>query len=132
MYRWVEEFPEFREAFEQGRSLAQTYWETIGQAGTTGFPLTDDDGTPLLEVKKDHNNNPELDADGNPIMVPVYVKNFRPDAWKFWMSARFGWKEKSAIEHTGNDGGPINITDQQVDERINALAARLGVTPKTS
>lgn len=29
----------------------------------------------------------------------------------FWLKARAGWREKQEIEHTGRDGGPIEVSD---------------------
>ena len=48
----------------------------------------------------------------------------------FWTKTRLGWTEKSAIEHTGKDGGPIEmehvIADADAFTRAVArLAARI-------
>jgi len=29
----------------------------------------------------------------------------------FWLKTRGGWKETSKLEHTGEDGGPIEVSD---------------------
>lgn len=41
----------------------------------------------------------------------------------FWLKARAGWREKSEVELTGRDGGPIEVN--QVRERILSRIAKL-------
>lgn len=46
----------------------------------------------------------------------------------FWMKTRAQWRETARVEHSGPDGGPIQIEDVTV-ERLIAEATRLGLDP---
>jgi hypothetical protein len=43
----------------------------------------------------------------------------------FWAKARMGWKERDVHEHTGADGGPIEVDDarSKLADRLARLAA---------
>jgi transposase len=47
--------------------------------------------------------------------------------YTFMMKARFGWKETSAVEHSGPGGAPIetknlgNMTDEELQQKIDKL-----------
>jgi hypothetical protein len=47
----------------------------------------------------------------------------------FWMKCRMHWKETNVLQHTGPDGGPIEISNDQLndqlDERITGELARI-------
>lgn len=52
---------------------------------------------------------------------------FSAPTWIFTMKNRFGWRDKTEI--TGADGGPLeiqNLSDQQIDNKITEIMARLG------
>lgn len=46
----------------------------------------------------------------------------------FWLKTRAGWKETFVNEHSGPDGGPIEVSDarERINRRIAGLAARSG------
>ena len=55
----------------------------------------------------------------------------RGEAWAicFRLKCRAGWKETSKIEHSGAEGGPIELSDvtprERLARRISSLAARV-------
>lgn len=49
---------------------------------------------------------------------------------RYWLSRRAGWREQ--VEHAGPGGGPIeysNLSEDEIDARLKALAARHGHEP---
>jgi hypothetical protein len=48
-----------------------------------------------------------------------------PAASMFWMKCRAGWKETQVLQHSGPDGGPIQISNDQLDQRITDELARI-------
>lgn len=61
----------------------------------------------------------------------------RGEAWAvcFRLKCRAGWKETSKVEHSGDDGGPIELSDvtprERLARRIASLAARGGTPADT-
>lgn len=55
----------------------------------------------------------------------AFQKATEGEAWAvcFWLKSRAGWKETQVTEHTGRDGGPIELT--RVREELAAVAASL-------
>jgi hypothetical protein len=47
----------------------------------------------------------------------------------FWLKCRAGWKETSVLQHTGPEGGPMEISHENLDQRITDELARLAATP---
>jgi hypothetical protein len=45
----------------------------------------------------------------------------------WWSKTRMGWKETSVTEHTGKDGGAIDVRDarESLNSRITGIAARI-------
>ncbi len=35
-YVWVDRYPEFKEAYEEGKQLSEAWWTKLGRAGATG------------------------------------------------------------------------------------------------
>ena len=52
----------------------------------------------------------------------------------FFLKCRAGWKEKSLVEHTGPDGGPLEIQshDQHIEQQLAAALARATESEKRS
>jgi hypothetical protein len=46
----------------------------------------------------------------------------------FWLRCRAGWKETSVFQHTGPEGGPMEICHENLDQRITDELARLAAT----
>ncbi|MCM1513218.1 MAG: DNA-binding protein, partial [Oxalobacter formigenes] len=53
------------------------------------------------------------------------IKNGNTVATIFYMKSRCGWKEKNITEHSGIDGGPIEVKNIPTlnDEQLHAIAA---------
>jgi hypothetical protein len=51
-----------------------------------------------------------------------------PSASMFWMKCRAGWKETQVLQHSGPDGGPIEISNDQLDERITDELGRIAAS----
>ena len=47
------------------------------------------------------------------------------DAAKYVLSRVAGWTERQAVEHTGADGGPVQIEDNGAHAKLAAILARL-------
>lgn len=45
----------------------------------------------------------------------------------FWLKTQAGWSEKTKLEVTGKDGGPIEMNERSIDEKIKELIERLGI-----
>ena len=57
-----------------------------------------------------------------------------PAATFFWLKTRAGWRETDRLEHSGPNGGPIEIHDSAREElasRIAGLASRISQTGST-
>jgi hypothetical protein len=47
-----------------------------------------------------------------------------PAAAMFWVKCRAGWRETTVLQHTGPNGGPVEVTHANLDQRItDALAS---------
>lgn len=45
----------------------------------------------------------------------------------WWTKGRMGWRETSAHEHTGKDGGPVQVSAaDEILKRLDAIAGRKG------
>lgn len=46
----------------------------------------------------------------------------------FWLKSRAGWKETNVVQHSGPNGGPIEVSNADLDQRITDELARLAAT----
>lgn len=88
VFRWAEEYPEFRDSIKAGQAKATSYWETI-----------------LIKIAKD--------GGGNATAAIFGLKNRASD----------DWADKNINEHTGKDGGAIQVDTLTTADRARALAA---------
>ena len=51
-----------------------------------------------------------------------------PAATIFWLKCRAGWKEINVLQHSGPHGGPIQISNDDLDKRITDELARFAAT----
>jgi hypothetical protein len=51
-----------------------------------------------------------------------------PAATMFWLKCRAGWKEISVMQHSGPQGGPIQISNGDLDKRITDELARIAAS----
>lgn len=69
LYRWLQDFPEFSDAYKIGKQRCQTCWENLGAAGQHGL---------------------EKYPDGNGDIRELKVKTFSVGLWIYNMKVRFG------------------------------------------
>jgi hypothetical protein len=53
-----------------------------------------------------------------------------PAASMFWLKCRAGWRETTILEHTGPQGGPLEILHGTLNQRITDELARVAATPQ--
>jgi hypothetical protein len=46
----------------------------------------------------------------------------------FWLKCRAGWKETNVLQHSGPNGGPIQISNDDLDKRVTDELARIAAT----
>jgi hypothetical protein len=51
-----------------------------------------------------------------------------PGASMFWLKCRAGWKETNVLQHSGPNGGPIQVANADIDQRITDELARLAAS----
>src|SRR5260370_41952876 len=51
-----------------------------------------------------------------------------PAATMFWLKCRSGWKETTVLQHSGPQGGPIQISNDELDKRITDELARIAAS----
>jgi hypothetical protein len=51
-----------------------------------------------------------------------------PAATMFWLKCRAGWKETNVLQHSGPNGGPIQISNDELDKRITDELARIAAS----
>ena len=51
-----------------------------------------------------------------------------PAATMFWLKCRAGWKETNVLQHSGPNGGPIQISNDELDKRITDELARVAAS----
>lgn len=110
LYTWTEKYPEFMDAKQRGLMMSRMVWEKMGIDGLYNQVFKDEDGMTIS-------------------------KSINAVVWKVNMANRFGWGEKSTVEHSGPEGKPIEIaraelTDEQLDERIRKIQEKILIEPK--
>ena len=105
LFEWCKVHPEFSDSKKMGLELCRAYFERIGNAAMLGQPI------------KDEKTGKTID-----------FKNFNTTIWVFSMKNRFGWRDRTTVEHEGNPEKPIEIrgrTDEEILNRVTELAAKL-------
>jgi len=68
---------------------------------------------------------------GEPVIVPT-IKHYPPDPTSiiFWLKNRQPeiWREKQSIELTGKDGGPVELSHSEKQQRISELLEKRNAT----
>ena len=113
-YLWKETHPAFSEAVNAGGVQADAdvaaslYRRAMGEVVFTERRVKTDAGT--YEVIR---LSQQVPAD--------------PGAAKLWLTNRQPgkWREKQAVEHSGPDGGPVQIEDNGAHAKLAAILARL-------
>src|SRR6266852_3635705 len=55
-----------------------------------------------------------------------------PAATMFWLKCRAGWKETNVLQHSGPNGGPIQISNDELDKRITDELARMAASRRVA
>lgn len=104
-YECADTYPEFKQAWEEAREDAIERLERhVHQWGTVGIEMVSTttrrgrNGELIEETVQTSNNI-------HPSLAMFVLKRYRPE-----------YRERYGVEHTGKDGGPINIT---VEERLS-------------
>ena len=96
--RWMEEYPQIRDALNSGKALANATVEGALYKRAIGFDY---------EERKTKANNQGFTS------VEVVTKHVPPDvaAITLWLTNQQSdrWKNRTALEHTGPDDGPLQI-----------------------
>lgn len=97
LYRWRNQFPEFRQSLALGKDVADERVENSLYRRAVGYSF---DAVKIMLDKGD-------------VIVEPYVEHVPPDigAIKFWLTNRRGeqWRDKQSTELTGKDGGPVHV-----------------------
>lgn len=112
IYRWQAAHPEFSQALRAGKELADERVVRSLYHKAVGYTF---DAVKITQYE------------GKPVVIP-YQEHVPPDtaAAMFWLKNRrpAEWKDRSQHEHSGPDGGPINILSQllgDIDGKTRAL-----------
>lgn len=116
LYEWKNKYPEVSESLKKGKEVIDIQVENALLKRALGYRYT--------EVTK------ELVL-GEMITTKTVVKEVHPDttAQIFWLKNRkpTEWRDKQSLEHSGKDGGPIQVetlTNTERQERIAELLAK--------
>jgi transposase len=111
--RWKTKHEEFCQALKEGKSEADDRVERSLYQRATGY---------THDAEKIFNNQGEILRAG-------YREHYPPDttAAIFWLKNRRPeqWREKQQLEHTGKDGGPIEVEEVSARELVTSRIARL-------
>ena len=112
LYGWVQRYPAFRENWQLGLDIATGRVEESLYKRATGY-----------EARRE---KVAFDKEGN-VQRATYVEHMPADvgAIKYWLGNRAPerWRERASVEHSGPDGGPIELQARQA--AISDLLAEL-------
>ncbi len=122
LYVWKRKFPEFSEAIKVNKEIVDYEVEDSLLKRAKGFEYEETEIAVNEDGKKKHIKKIKK-------MVPPDVT-----AQIFWLKNRQKekWRDTNHQEHTGKDGGPIevsNLTPDQRQKRIKELLAKKGKQP---
>ncbi len=130
LYRWAENYPDFRESAQKGRQLCAKFYEELGKMMATG------------QLRRISKEEPILDDEYRPIIDPAtgqVMKRYEyaatqgnAAAWIFLTKNMLGWRDKRDVAFEGVPGGsPIQVrnvtemTDAELDQELKALARKI-------
>jgi hypothetical protein len=131
LYNWLEKYPAFAEAYDQGWSKREAYMLNMGHMLTTGQMRRLVSEEPVLTS----DGNVVYGKDGKPILKKTYAQvRGEPAIWIFLMK-NWDWRDRKDVQHTGGDPSqgdkPVSIetnrtasTDADVERRYNELLAK--------
>lgn len=111
---WEQKHPAFKQAILDGRLVADA------EVGQRLFERATGYSHPELKVFC-----PKGSVDESDLITIEVIKHYPPDttAAIFWLKNRRPreWRDKQELEHTGKDGGPIEMTEVPASERLKAF-----------
>lgn len=120
IYRWQADYPEFCQALKAGKDIADERVERSLYQKAVGY--THEAVKVFLHAKT-----------ATPVYAP-YREHVPPDttAGIFWLKNRRPeqWRDKQQHEHTGANGGPIEVNDSR--ERLAHLIGRFAGASDTA
>ncbi len=114
---WLVTHPEFSEAVKKGKEVADDRVEESLYRRACGY----------------EHDEVDIRVVANELVMTPIRKHYPPDstAMIFWLKNRRAdqWRDKTQQEHTGKDGGPIQLStldDDQLKAKAKALFKELG------
>lgn len=94
IFDWLNNYPDFSDAYATGRQFAMKFYETVGKSGMTGQLRRVKSETPVMVDGK-----PLIGPDGKIVYKREYDSaHFSAAVWNFTMMNRFGWKGREKVE----------------------------------
>ena len=110
---WKKQYPSFLESIKRGKEEADAEIADALYKRAKGY---------------EHREDKIFLHEGEPVVVPT-TKHYAPDtaAAFIWLKNRrsASWKDKQQIEHTGKDGGAIEVKSMD-DKQLEAELLKLG------
>ena len=104
-YKWLDEIPEFAEAYELAKTYCQAWWEETGRQGLYDKTFTD------------------FDEDGKKVKTTTVHINDR--VWARNMCARFSdWQEKKNLNITSTPS-VVSMTPEEREKKIAEIIEKM-------
>lgn len=123
-YNWKNDYPEFKEAIKKGKEVSNGELLNSAFIQSTGFTAKEQQAIKVRDYKRIDGKLMQIERvevievekyyPPNPTMSIFMLKNRLPEQYK----------DKREHEHTGKDGGPIELqglTDDELDSKIQRL-----------
>lgn len=120
VYDWLDRYPAFLDAKNQGEPLAERFWEQLLKSGASGqlkrlkkrAPMTDKDGNILRDAAGNILFDEEFEAATFNATATIFaLKNKFPEAWR----------DRKEVEVGGKDGGPVRFQEMNKAQARTSL-----------
>jgi len=123
--------PRFKATSEQRRTV-----ETLAAYGTPEEELARSIGEHGIDPKTlrkyfRHELNVGATKANSAVAQTLYkmaTSGTYPAATMFWLKCRAGWKETNVLQHSGPNGGPIQISNDELNKTITDELARIAAS----
>jgi hypothetical protein len=122
LYDWKNKFPSISEALKRGKEVVDIEVENKLLQRAKGYEY--------IETTYERIENMVVEPDGSVNVIPgtkikTVVKQMAPDvtAQIFWLKNRKSaeWRDKAELEHSGKDGGPIEVKEISLEEKLKLI-----------